>query len=190
MEQHIILISTVISGLFEVMYCKIVKPNTNTVYTFSKIIPLRFAYWTSVDKINKYSQNTHPIMAGITIGSIQTALENPVNYVHSLIYKQQPILLNKPQLITNLYKNCMFATCVWTMTNINDKYNKFIMGGIGGFLGSISSQLFETSKTNNFKLKNLYNFAKRDFATHAFHFVNIGMGFAVLDTVKKFSKIH
>lgn len=132
------------------------------------IVPMRFVYWTSMQKMNEFVENklTHiPIIfkytvPGLVIGSVQTILNNPIEVMKiKLMTKEVNDNLNikiftfhgikkvYAGFIPTIVRNCIFAICVSSIAQIYKDENKFCTGAAGGFIGSLLSQLFDMVKT-------------------------------------------
>lgn len=114
------------------------------------IIPMRVLFWNSLEHFKNKGFN--PYHAAIFTSFIQTTVDYPVEQI-----KTQKIINNCSSIqsfnnvkilhavSTHLIRNIGFAVCVNGM--IQKDPDSFYYGAVGGFLGSVITQPFDSLKT-------------------------------------------
>ena len=160
------IISSSISGVCEIIsihpidYLKTIK-QTNKQFNFKNIynglsirllgvVPMRVIFWTSLDYFNslKYSS----IKSALYSSFLQTIVDYPIEIqktnrmlnIKSSVIQSIKKINNINAFNIHLVRNSIFTICVNYMITNNDSY---LNAGIGGFIGCILSQPFDSLKT-------------------------------------------
>lgn len=191
------------------------------------IFPMRMVYWTTIIKMNKYvenyTSNIKYIMPGLVAGSVQTLIDNPIEVLKiKLMTKQtESVCVNNSfesnfNKLKKLYtgftptilRNSIFAVVVSSFVQQcgTKTDNKFLIGAIGGFIGSVLSQPFDVVKTELQRTnKNILNKSTHNMLTtfvkiikknpldlwsgglmrSILAFANMGVGFYTLSFIQK-----
>uniref|UniRef100_A0A6C0EBI5 Mitochondrial carrier protein n=1 Tax=viral metagenome TaxID=1070528 RepID=A0A6C0EBI5_9ZZZZ len=125
------------------------------------VIPMRMTYWGTMSYIDHHIVNINDKLiksyfVGVIVGSAQTLIDNPIEVLkirmmtNNRVTFAETLKCLKPRgFIANLARNIQFASMVNLMMNYkndNPIYN-FGICAIGGLLGSLTSQPFDTMKT-------------------------------------------
>jgi hypothetical protein len=158
------------------------------------VSPMRMTFWPCINYANSNIQHKHKyLLAGMFGGFMQTFIDTPIEYT-----KIQSIYKNKIHLrrlyngyLPNCLRNMVFAISLNMCNHCDDlPDNKFIRGGIGGFLGSVISQPLDYWKTQRqinpdytFKTSCLKNIMKGGASRAFMGFINMGIGSLVFYTL-------
>lgn len=142
------------------------------------IIPMRMIYWSTMAKMNKITKNQSGffkyIVPGFVAGFVQTFVDTPIETIkiklmtsnndkniYSQLFKFENIKKIYSGFCPNVIRNCIFAIVVASSVKVygqnddkHNKYNKFFVGAMGGFVGSFLSQPFDVIKTELQRCKN------------------------------------
>ena len=166
--------SSIVSGLIEVItthpmdYAKtILQSSTNRQVLFEEfkrnpykglssrilgIVPMRILFWNSITYFKDLGYN--PILAGTLTAIVQTAVDFPIEQIktqkmlknnHGILdaFRGQPTLFKG--FGCNLARNIGFAVVLNCVVDGTD--GSYYHGAIGGFLGALLTQPFDTLKT-------------------------------------------
>jgi hypothetical protein len=186
------------------------------------ILPMRATFWgvqyTSYEHLKSYdiTKNNRILLAGVLGGSAQTLIDNPIEVIKTRIitsnrtnYSKSPSIYYAgfgPTLIRNIGFMVVFNK--FSTAYPTDDYRiKFVMSGLGGFVGSIVTQPIDYVKTQmhaaSYDTKNhrpaihiflsTLSHSPRILMTGAIPratlgFINMGVGFTVFTFLK--DRIH
>lgn len=124
------------------------------------LLPMRTIFWTSQDVAEKTIQNINVLFfskllfVGLTSSFFQTLVDSPIENIKISKINKQPFNLNVKSLYSGFkihwFRNALFTTTLYSINkfSLDNKYNIFISGALGGMLGSIISQPIDYIKTN------------------------------------------
>lgn len=183
------------------------------------IVPMRVMYWTTMVKMNLLVENQSVLIKyiapGLISGAVQTLLDNPIEVIKIRLMTKGPVDTKNgfPINIKTLYagfiptiiRNSIFAVAVASIVKKYEQENKFLIGAVGGLVGSILSQPFDVIKTElqRHKTINVQNKSAIEMLSiiakeHplrlwtggsmrcALGFLNMGIGFYTLEHIQKY----
>ena len=158
------------------------------------VSPMRMTFWPSIDYANSNIQHKYKyVLAGMFGGFMQTFIDTPIEYTKIQSIYNKKIYLRR--IYNGYFPNCLRNMVFAVSLNICNKCddlpdNKFIRGGIGGFLGSLISQPLDYWKTQRqinpyytFKTSCLKNIMKGGASRASMGFINMGIGSLVFYTL-------
>jgi len=146
------------------------------------VIPMRNIFWISQDYATTKSFYIPQITNGLFTAICQTTIDTPIENMKISYINQHKILINT--LYTGCYYTCIrnsiFAISLYNIIHTNNDIPPFILGGIGGAIGSILSQPIDYLKTH---IQSNSKLTCKDLWEHRYLCMNGGMFRALQGTM-------
>lgn len=124
------------------------------------LLPMRTIFWASQDIAEKNIKHVNTklyyksLFVGLTSSFCQTLIDTPIENIKISKINKQNFNINLKSLYLgfNIHwaRNAIFTTTLYSLNkfSIENEYNIFISGALGGMLGSLISQPIDYIKTN------------------------------------------